>query len=155
MVGVYPQAIGVYAGSNLLPASHLSLEYFHPSNYPLFLSAQVFVENSRSNSLRYNAAGLGIHINYASSDASSELAALRYRAGLGLYVQEAREAWLLRADKNNSALHTGATMELAGELTLSSAFSFSVFTKARWLLDAPSFSRQLVLGAGLVYKLSD
>ncbi len=149
------QAIGVFAGRNGFPSDYIALQYFHPSNYPLQLAAQVFAEGSRRNGLRYVSYGTTVSLNYSSNQASTDKTTFSYRFGLGLQLQTEHESWVLGNRKEYATLPIGFAGEAAGEWALSSAFSLSLFIQQRWLLKQALGNRQFVFGLGLIYQLNN
>ncbi len=145
------QALGVVAGRSLFPSDFIGIQYFHPSNYPLYLSGEVYTEASKHHSLHYRSFGSTISLNYSSAYDSYEISDLRYRLGLGTTLQFEKEPWVLSGQQKTAIGFTG---EAAGEWMLSSAFRLSLFVKQRWFLKQALGNRQLVFGIGLIYELN-
>lgn len=149
------QAIGIFAGRNLFPADYLAIKYFHPSNYPIQLTAQIFLERSKRNSLRYHSYGVIVSLDYASRQETFHNSSLNYRLGLGTILQVEHEPWILNGRENLNKPAFGLTGEAAGEWDISSAFSLSAFVQQRWLLKQVLGNRQFLIGVGLIYRLNN
>lgn len=147
----YSQMVGVYAGKNFLPANYISFQYVFPSNYPVFLSVKGFHENFNQNRLKYTSYGLAVQVHYALFHSDEASSYWKVQLVAGTTIQRQQEHWLL---PQTGVTSVGGVLGISGELPVSTAFSFSVFSEQRWFLPNVHFSKQFVLGVGLLYKLN-
>jgi len=152
---VFSQALELRAGHSLTPADYLALQYEYYTNHSLNFSGKIFLENSRTDNLNYNAYGLDLMAEYYlpigyNTDHQWEL-----KACLGAGIQIENEPWVYKGWTTGKRTNYGILGELAAEWAMTEEYSLTAYLQQKYFFKQALGTTRFVFGLGFKFNLNN